>query len=155
MWVEELENGKYRAVERYTDYLTGKQKKVSITIEKNTAKSRKDAQRTLDARIAEKCKSAENHEYTLKELVEEYRKGQKGEIKESTYGRNYYICNTLMRILGENVIVGHMTSRYVKNKFTITSFYLIMKLRFWIRSNRFRMFLIERKFKISFWSPRN
>jgi integrase len=120
MWVEKLENGKYRAVDRYTDYLTGKQKKVSVTIDKNTAKSRKDAQRTLDARIAEKCKSAENHEYTLKELVGEYRKGQKGEIKESTYGRNYYICNTLMRILGENVIVGHMTSRYVKNKFKAT-----------------------------------
>lgn len=37
MWIEETKNGKYKAVERYTDYLTGKQKKVSVTMEKNTA----------------------------------------------------------------------------------------------------------------------
>ncbi|CUX23292.1 hypothetical protein BN3456_00650 [Clostridium sp. C105KSO13] len=29
MWVEETKNGKYKAVERYTDYLTGKQRKVT------------------------------------------------------------------------------------------------------------------------------
>lgn len=120
MWIEELGNGKYRAVERYTDYLTGKQKKISITMDRNTAQSRKDAQRSLDARIAEKSQSQGNCDCTLKRLVEAYRKGQKGEVKESTYNRNYYICNTLMRILGENVIIGRMTARYVKDKFKAT-----------------------------------
>ena len=37
MWIEETKNGKYKTVERYTDYLTGKQKEISVTIDKNTA----------------------------------------------------------------------------------------------------------------------
>ena len=36
MWVEELSNGKFRYAERYLDPLTGKQKKVSVTLDKNT-----------------------------------------------------------------------------------------------------------------------
>lgn len=122
MWVEELENGKYRAVERYTDYLTGNQKKVSVTIEKNTAQSRKAAQRTLNTRIAEKYQSAKNHDYTLKELVDEYRKGRKGEIKESSYKSEYYMHNTLINILGADVVIGRMTASYIKNSFSKTDF---------------------------------
>ena len=41
MWTEKTKNGKYKHVERYTDPVTGKEKKVSITTEKNTAQARK------------------------------------------------------------------------------------------------------------------
>ncbi len=34
MWVEELSNGKFKFVERYTDYMTGKVKRVSVTMDK-------------------------------------------------------------------------------------------------------------------------
>ena len=51
MWIEETRSGKYKAVERYTDYLTGKVKRVSVTMEKNTAQARKVAQIALQEKI--------------------------------------------------------------------------------------------------------
>ena len=35
MWVEESKNGKFKFCERYEDYMTGKTKRVSITMDKN------------------------------------------------------------------------------------------------------------------------
>ena len=51
MWTEKTKNGKYKHVERYTDPITGKEKKVSVTTEKNTAQARKSAQRALLTKI--------------------------------------------------------------------------------------------------------
>ncbi|MFR8313822.1 MAG: hypothetical protein ACLVBP_16535 [Ruminococcus sp.] len=51
MWVEERSNGKFKFCERYTDYLTGKVKRVSVIMDKNTAQTRKIAQRTLEQKI--------------------------------------------------------------------------------------------------------
>lgn len=48
MWVEESKNGKFKFCERYEDYMTGKTKRVSITMDKNTAQTRKTAQKTLE-----------------------------------------------------------------------------------------------------------
>ena len=36
-----MKNGKYNFVERYTDFLTGKKKRVSVVMDKNTAQTRK------------------------------------------------------------------------------------------------------------------
>ena len=49
MWVEKR-SGKYLAVERYTDYLTGKQKRVSVMMEKDTAQARNKAKQILQAK---------------------------------------------------------------------------------------------------------
>ena len=60
MWVEETKSGKFKFVERYEDFMTGKTKRVSVVLEKNTTQSRKTAQKTLDAKIdAALAKSAE------------------------------------------------------------------------------------------------
>lgn len=101
MWVEERSNGKFKFCERYTDYLTGKVKRVSVIMDKNTAQTRKIAQRTLEQKIQDAMTVKPNHQYTLKELVEEYRKSQLLTVKKSTYKRNYHACKTIMEILGE------------------------------------------------------
>ena len=46
MWVEQR-GDRYLAVDRYKDFLTGKQKRVSVMIEKDTQQARNKAQRTL------------------------------------------------------------------------------------------------------------
>ena len=51
MWVEELKNGKYKFVERYTDPMTRKSKRVAVVMDKNTAKNRKMAALTLSDKI--------------------------------------------------------------------------------------------------------
>ena len=117
MWIEETKNGKYKFVERYEDYLTGKTKKVSITLDRNTPQSRKIAQKTLAQKIADAMDKSIKKDVTLKDLVEEYRKDQRLTVKQSTYIRNFHSCNTIMRLLGENTIVDRMTARYVRDKF--------------------------------------
>ena len=117
MWVEEANNGKFKFCERYTDYMTGKLKRVSVTMDKNTPQTRKTAQKTLELKIQQAMKTAPNHQYTLKELIEEYRKDQKVTVKQSTYSRNYFACNAIMKMLGESTIVEHMTAKYVRSRF--------------------------------------
>lgn len=122
MWVEKLDNGKYKYIERYEDYLTGKMRRVSVTLDKNTAAARKQAQAALTAKIEKALKKdyAPAKDITLKDLVEEYRKSQALTVKKSTYKRNYHACNTLMKILGENVLINRLSARYVRDSFLAT-----------------------------------
>ena len=52
MWSEKVATG-YKFVERYRDPLTGKDRRVSVTMEKDTRQTRKIAQGALDAKIQE------------------------------------------------------------------------------------------------------
>lgn len=47
MWIEKTPSGKFKYVEQYTDYMTGKKKRVSITLEKDTASAKRTALETL------------------------------------------------------------------------------------------------------------
>lgn len=120
MWIEETKNGKYKAVERYTDYLTGKAKKASVTMDKNTAQSRKAAQAALDEKIEKASERKQRDDIRLGELVEKYRLGQALTVKKSTYQRNYFACNTLMDIMGRSTLVGRMTAKYVREQLLAT-----------------------------------
>lgn len=57
MWSEKLPNGKVRFVERYEDPMTGKTPNVSITMDKDTASTRKLAQAALNDKIEAKLSS--------------------------------------------------------------------------------------------------
>lgn len=121
MWVEETKNGKYKFIERYTDYMTGKIKRVSVVLDKNTAQSRKTAQRTLDAKIDAVYSSQSNRkEISLKTLVNAYLADQKQTVKQSTYTRNHFACNTLMEILGEDVLVSRLNAKYIRSALLAT-----------------------------------
>lgn len=122
MWVEETKNGKYKMVERYEDYLTGKTKRVSLTMEKNTAQSRKAAQRALEEKMEKALSSScvKTKTITLKDLVEGYSVDQQRTVKKSTYTRNFFACKTLMAILGENTLVDRLTAKYIRDRFLTT-----------------------------------
>ncbi len=71
MWIEKQKNGKFKACERYIDPMTGKEKKISVTMEKNTAASRKMASSALADRIQQKMAPAAKHDnMTVGELIE-------------------------------------------------------------------------------------
>ena len=53
-------------------------------------------------------------ELTLFEVVERYRAYQIMTVKASTYVRNYHQCNSIMKILGKDVLVNHLTANYLK-----------------------------------------
>ena len=51
MWVEELPSGKFRYAERFLDPRTGKMKKVSVTLEKNSKQAYRQAINILSKKI--------------------------------------------------------------------------------------------------------
>ncbi|AOD26529.1 hypothetical protein BEN15_05165 [Streptococcus thermophilus] len=87
MWVEELPSGKYKYFERYRDTYTEKWKRVSVTLNSGSNRAKKEAQRMLDDKIAEKMASF--IEYFQNDLTE------KG-VDISQYG--FYNRDTILYI---------------------------------------------------------
>lgn len=116
MWVKKTSNGKIRYCERYTDYLTGKKKDVSVTFEKDNARNRKEAALLLQELMQNKMAPQEKT-LTLSQLVDEYLKDHAKSLSPSTCARDRYSLNSIKRILSEDVLVDRLTARYVQNKF--------------------------------------
>jgi integrase len=120
MWAEELESGKIKFVERYTNPLTGKYGRVSVVMEKNTASTRKVALEALNEKIRGKLEAIntepEEKGLTLGKLKELYLAYQKKAFKLSTYRRNYYNLNTTIKRLGSDILVSSLSAGYIKQK---------------------------------------
>ncbi|MFR3138934.1 MAG: tyrosine-type recombinase/integrase [Lacrimispora saccharolytica] len=119
MWVEELPQGKFRYAERYLDPLTGKQKKVSVTLEKNSKQAYKQAAGILAQKIDAKLLPSEK-KITLTEVIELYREEQKKTVKASTWKRNYFACETMKKILGPDTLLASLTAGYIRKAYLAT-----------------------------------
>lgn len=115
MWKEKTKKG-YKFTERYKDPLTGEYRRCSITLEKDTAQSRKVAQKALNERIERAMNKVQSEDITLHELILLYGEELKGTVKLNTYDRNIGACRTLEKILGGNIYVGKLTAGYVRKK---------------------------------------
>lgn len=105
MYVEKLKNGHYKFVERFTDPLSGKARKVSIVLEKNNAQARRDAMKTLMAKIEEKSSVIiKPQEMTLGDLVDAYR-GRQSELVKSTQHRNSIEAKFWEKLLGRETLL--------------------------------------------------
>ena len=119
MWIEKTSNGKYKVSERYIDPITGKSRKVSINMEKNTASSRKDAMEILMGKIREKMDEDKPLEkITLSELVDAYLADQKITVTKSTWKRNYFAMGTIVKMLGGQTLVSKLSAHYIRKQLT-------------------------------------
>lgn len=120
MWSEVQPNGKVKFVERYKHPLTLEDKRVSVTVDKDTASTRKLAQAALNEKIEQKLKKissvVKKDDLRLDELVDLYHASQSATSKQSTCKRNYHACKSLIRILGANTIVKRLNAGYVNEK---------------------------------------
>lgn len=113
MWVEETKKGKYKYIERYTDPLTGKYRRVSVVLDKNTAQARKQAQAALSEKI-QRAIVPQPETITLAELVEKYRAEQKKTVKPSTYRRNYFFGESVKKVFGSDSRIEAFTANYIR-----------------------------------------
>ena len=122
MYMEKLPNGKVRYVLCYQDYYTGKWKRLTATYEKDTKNNRRMAENILRERLLKK--EAENPTLngplTFGALCDKYNAYQKENVKLSTYTRNFHACQSLRRIIGDDVRVDRLTADYIKKKFNET-----------------------------------
>lgn len=119
MWIEKQKNGKYKYVEQYEDYMTGKQKRVSVTLEKKTSVAKKTASEIL-LRMIEDRQTAppEISSISMGDLISKYLKSQKMVLKASSYNTAYYQCNTIQRLIGQDILVDRITANYLKESLT-------------------------------------
>lgn len=116
MWISKRPNGKYIARERYIDPMTGKQRILSITIDKDTKAARNAAKEALDAKFEESLLPTVE-DITLSDLIEEYRADQKISVSQSTYQRNYFAMESVKKILGPDVLMSRITAAYIRKRF--------------------------------------
>lgn len=114
MWIEKSKN-KFRACSYYVDPLTLTRHKIGVTIQKDTPQQRNIAKQKLDRLIIERSNYMPDV-ITLKHLITEYRIYQKTAVKESTYRRNYHVCNFFLNSIGRQADVNRLTARIVKSR---------------------------------------
>ena len=110
MWIEQR-GDKYLAVERYTDFLTGKQKRVSVMIDKNTQQARNKAQKILQSKIeAIRQQDPEPQAVTLDQLRKDYIAYQTRIYKASTVHRNDNILTIVNGIIGSDTLCARLSA---------------------------------------------
>lgn len=116
MWSEIPAPGKIKYIERYTDPLSLKQKRVSITLDgRDTAANRKAAQAELARKIAAAAPASISQENTtLDMLLAAYTAYQEKTVKRSTCNRNHGTLSHLNKLFGGDSIVNNLTAQYVK-----------------------------------------
>ena len=70
MWVEQHKSGKVNFIERYKNPYTEKWSRVSILMEKDTPRIRKEAQKQLEIKIANILSDLESSEMLFTELFD-------------------------------------------------------------------------------------
>lgn len=108
MWIEKRKD-KYLAVMEYSDYMTGKKKRVSVIMDKNTQQSRNKADSILRAKI-EARQEEKPTEITLKELETAYLIYQRKLYKESTTKRNEIVLNVVVGIIGSDTLCARLSA---------------------------------------------
>lgn len=72
MWIEALDNGKFKYFERYRDPLTERWRKVSVTLDKDTPRAQKSAQAELSNKIEAKLSVNLEGKKTLQQVYDEW-----------------------------------------------------------------------------------
>ena len=120
MYVQER-NGKFRFFETYLDPYTRMRKTVSVTLDRDTLKSRHRAQDILRARIwrltAEK---GNNTPMPLNALTEAYMDYQRAHVKPQTVAGDERALKGVKKILGEKTDIKKIDARYITQKLDAT-----------------------------------
>ena len=110
MW-EQTVKGTLYLCESVYDPLTGRRKKVTVKISKDTASARKEANRRLLAKI-EESKPKRLH---LSDLIDLYNKEHQRSVRESTYKRDASSLQTTLQIT-DDIFIDKMTAGYIRRK---------------------------------------
>lgn len=114
MWIEKTKQGNSKLCERYTDPKTGKKRKASITIEKDTRAARKAAEELLKAKLEKTVAEARNEKrLTLQQLKEYYIEAQKETVRKQTWFRNEYTLDHALELIGEKVFVDEINAKMI------------------------------------------
>lgn len=121
MWAETTKDGKTKFREQYKDPLTGKYKKVSVTLDRNTNQTRRKAQIALEQKIQDKLDKILDgtikEGVTLKQLKDEWFESYKNQVSHSTRYHANLQAKSILKLFGEDTLVSKITSNLISAKF--------------------------------------
>ncbi|MCC9713870.1 site-specific integrase, partial [Streptococcus agalactiae] len=115
MWSEKHKSGKVNFVERYKDPYTNKWKRTSVLMEKDTPRIRKEAQRILEAKIADIVRKLQTSDMLFTNLIDEWWIFYQQEIKRSSIVTLKGNIREIRAEFGINIPVVNIDPRYVQN----------------------------------------
>lgn len=122
MWKEKLPSGKVRYIDRIIDPMTGKAKRISVTITPTgRKKADADAARETLNRKKQKTSRISQKSFTLREVADAYYKYQLSHVKRQTAESYKSHVNTILRCLGEDTLVDKLNAPYISEKLDATA----------------------------------
>lgn len=115
MFVEKYKSGKVNFGERYKNPYTGKWQKVTILMDRDTPRTRKQAQKILQTKIAKKISTLESSEMSFTELFDSWWAFHKQELKRSSIASLKGNIKEIRDTFGIDVKVTNIDPKYVQN----------------------------------------
>ena len=115
MWKEQTKSGKFKYCDRYTDPVTGKVKKVSVTLDSGKRSDEKLAREILSKKVRD-AMQPESKDITFGELCQLFVSYQEKFQKPQTAQCERYCANTLVKLVGADPLVKSLSARYVSDK---------------------------------------
>lgn len=115
MWVEQLDNGKYKFFERYKDPYTEKWRRVSLTLGSGSSRAKKEAQKLLDEKIENTLASLQAPDVLFTDVLDEWWGFYQKEIKRSSISSLTGNVDELRSIFATNVKIRNIDARYIQN----------------------------------------
>ncbi|WP_201342634.1 tyrosine-type recombinase/integrase [Streptococcus suis] len=115
MWPEAHESGKVNFVERYRDPYTQKWKRKSVLMEKDTPRIRKEAQKILDAKIADILSKLKSSEMLFTDLFDQWWTFYQQEIKRTSIASLKGNIKEIRDSFGLGIKVVNIDPKYVQD----------------------------------------
>ena len=115
MWVEQHKSGKVNFFERYKNPYTEKWSRVSVLMEKDTPRIRKEAQKQLEIKIANILSELESSEMLFTELFDQWWSFYKQEIKRSSIASLSGNIKEIKDDFGIGIKVSKIDPKYVQS----------------------------------------
>lgn len=113
MYIRQLPSGSWRYEMAFIEERTGKWKKVSCTLPKNTDKARREAERILAEKVAKANSDVNSDDATFGDVSESFCEARKDVWRSGTYRRYLFSLKALREALGADTRISKFTARYV------------------------------------------
>ena len=115
MWDEQLKDGRYKFFERYKDPYTGKWKRVATILTSNSSRAQKQAQKILDAKIADILSKLKSSEMLFTDLFDQWWGFYQQEIKRSSIASLRGNIRDIRESFGIDIKVVNIDPKYVQD----------------------------------------
>ncbi|WP_375180091.1 tyrosine-type recombinase/integrase [Enterococcus rotai] len=115
MWVEQIDDKKFKYVERYIDPLTEKKKKVSVTLSSGSRQAWNQANLILNKKIQDKLEVTEVLPVTFGELKDKWDEKYKPTVKASSYKTTKVYISLISEYINDDVLVKNITSNMIQD----------------------------------------